>query len=66
MNRPLPLIGWASTQEIEKIAAERDRLLEWMRMLPRGHRKRIELEIRQKALTTRQLELEAALRDRPR
>lgn len=66
MSAPLPLVGWASSREIEKLVAEREMLRHWILRLPRGSHKRLELEGRQKALTTRQLALEAALRDRKR
>ncbi|UXS52572.1 hypothetical protein FY148_07890 [Agrobacterium tumefaciens] len=53
----MPLFGWPEQREIDVLQVKRDELAARVAKLPRFSHKRIELEVRLKALTEQQLVL---------
>ena len=51
----MPLFGWPEQREIDVLQVKRDELAARVAKLPRFSHKRIELEVRLKALTEQQL-----------
>lgn len=51
----MPLFGWPEQKEMDALQARRDELAKRIAKLPRFSHKRIELEVRLRALTQQQL-----------
>ncbi len=59
----MPLFGWPEQREVDALQARRDELAKRIAKLPRFSHKRIELEVRLRALTQQQLVLSNRISD---